>query len=525
MHILPIEDIVPLWLALAAFGLGITVWVFGKRRAEHALFAIIAFSVALWATADWIRFLETTATPSQLVLWRVLFYVSISFAPAFAFHLASVSIRRSIHWTGGMVYAFGSACAAALNTAFITMNAEVLRISMFCVVSLTAFTIVSIAMMMYPVFRDTSLSQRERRWASYGVLILVPYLMVILLHSFTLPLSSRVVMTVFAVFFFAISSAALRRVRFLDVDISLLEIVFILLVAGCVITLLRISSIDAAAVASGVTVLVGIFGWRAIRLARHESRRRAELEQVNAELERLDRARRDVVAAVAHQLRGPLGGIRFAADMFSRGDFGPLSEEGTKVMDHIRASTDRLLVLAETSLNAARIEAGIFQPVVTEVDVATELRMLVADLAVSARAKGIRMDVSVHDLPPRLPLDRDALVNAVYNVLDNAVKYTDVGVITIEATYQHQLLRIRITDTGTGLSDEDKRTLFQKFSRGEEARRRVTDGTGLGLYVARKLVEELGGSITASSPGPGKGSTFCIELPARLTTGGSGGTL
>jgi len=116
-------------------------------------------------------------------------------------------------------------------------------------------------------------------------------------------------------------------------------------------------------------------------------------------------------------------------------------------------------------------------------------------------------------------------VNAVYNVLDNAVKYTDVGVITIEATYQHQLLRIRITDTGTGLSDEDKRTLFQKFSRGEEARRRVTDGTGLGLYVARKLVEELGGSITASSPGPGKGSTFCIELPARLTTGGSGGTL
>jgi signal transduction histidine kinase len=516
MTILPFELAFPISAAIAVFGLGIIVWWSGKWSPGNLLFALLAFSLAFWTSVGWFRSLEAAALPTQILVWRLLFYVSIAFAPALALHLGFILARRAVGWMGGAAYFVSAILFLFLDTGFVVQDEKLLDLGALMSLLFLSFIVLCIAAMLYPTFRDESLSRFERRRASYGLLVLVIYLAAAMMQLLVTPVPSVILMTAFAAAFFAVSSAALVRVQFLDVHFAALEMLFILLATGSLITVLRARTFAEGAIALLSAVFIGLFGWRAIHLVHEASRRRLELERINAELERLDRARRDVVAAVAHQLRAPLGGIRFAADMFTRGDFGKLSDEGMKVMDHIRASTDRLLALAETSLNAARIEAGILQPEMSEVDVAMELRSLVADLSLPARAKGILMESHVQGLPPRLRLDREAFQNAVFNVLDNAVKYTDTGRVTLDATYRNNMLYIDVTDTGAGLSREDLTMLFQKFARGEEGKRRSTDGSGLGLYVARTLIEEMGGTITATSPGPGQGSTFSIELPARI---------
>jgi protein-histidine pros-kinase len=199
--------------------------------------------------------------------------------------------------------------------------------------------------------------------------------------------------------------------------------------------------------------------------------------------------------------------------MFERGDYGPLTPEGKKVMRHIQSGADRLLSLAETSLNVARVEAGIFEPMPSDVDVSAELRDLVGGLDLTARAKGVKLEMKLHGLPPRIRLDREAIRNAVFNILDNAVKYTDQGRIFLEAAVEGRDLLISVSDTGAGLTPQDLAHLFKKFSRGEEAKKHAIDGSGLGLYVSKRLVEEMGGTISAGSGGLGKGSTFRIKIP------------
>lgn len=523
MTILPFELAFPISAAVAVFGMGLVVWWSNKWARGNILFSLCAFTLALWTSVDWFRALESTALPIQVIIWRILFYFSIALAPAIALHLGTALARRALGTTGILAYTVSVLHFLLLDTGFLLkttldnpiLGEQLLRVGALVGLLFHCFVILCVAAMLYPTFRDTALSFLERRRASYGLLIVTIYLSAGILQFLVTPVSPVATMTLLGAAFFAISAAGFIRARFLNINFAALEMLFILLAAGSIVTILRATTFVEGAIALLGAMMVGLFGSRAIRLVREESRRRRELERINAELERLDAARRDLVAAVAHQLRGPLGGIRFAADMFVRGDFGALSPEGEKVMNHIRSSSDHLLSLAETSLNAARVEAGIFQPVISDVDVATDLQALVADLSLSARVKGILMDAHVHGLPSRLRLDREALRNAVFNLLDNAVKYTDHGRITLDATYQGSVLSIHVTDTGAGLSSEDLKRLFQKFSRGEEGKRRSTEGSGLGLYVARKLVEEMGGTLTATSEGIGKGSTFRIELPAR----------
>ncbi|MFA5935937.1 MAG: HAMP domain-containing sensor histidine kinase [Patescibacteria group bacterium] len=523
MTILPFELALTVSAAIAVFGLGFVAWWSNKWSRGNVLFALLSFTLALWTSVDWFRDLETTALPLQVIIWRMLFYLSVALAPAIAIHLTTTLTRRPLGAAGWSMYGLGFLHFALLDTAFLLrsvfhqlqLGVELLDVGAFVGLIVNIIALFVIAALMYPTLHDRATSILDRRRAAYALLLLVAYIVAASSQFVTTPVPALVIMTVLSVAFFVMSSAALIRVKFLDIDFAALEALFIVLAAGSIVMILRATTFTEGAIALVGAMLIGLFGARAIRVVRGESRRRKELERINCELEELDIARRDFVASVAHQLRGPLGGIRFAAEMFSRGDYGPMTANAKKVMEHMRTSADHLLSLAETSLNAARVEAGVFQTMISDVDAAAELRDLAGSLDLSARAKGVTITTNFRKLPQRLKLDREAFRNVMFNLLDNAVKYTEKGTIMLDAAIYDRKLLVTVSDTGAGLSREDLSRLFKKFSRGEEGKRIAKDGAGLGLYVCKKLVDEMGGTISAGSAGLGKGSVFRVELPLR----------
>ena len=151
----------------------------------------------------------------------------------------------------------------------------------------------------------------------------------------------------------------------------------------------------------------------------------------------------------------------------------------------------------------------------TPVDVGTMITDLTEEFIPVARLKNIRLQADV-------PTSEKFIVNAddgklrqvLSNLIDNSIKYTPQGGvdISVETLLERDLILIKIKDTGIGLSQEDIHHLFGKFTRGSEGQRHNTDGSGLGLYVAKKMLEAQGGNVWVDSEGPGKGSTFIIEL-------------
>jgi signal transduction histidine kinase len=523
MTLLPFELAFPISAALAVFGIGCVAWWSNKWSRGNVLFALMAFTLALWTSVDWFRDLEATALPVQVIVWRMLFYVSVALAPALALHLTTILARRPLGFWGGAAYVVAILQFILLDSAFLLraifdqsmlgMRWLDIGAQIGLVFHIAIFFIA--ATMMYPILHHRGAPMLERRRATYGLLLIITYLFAGASQFVSTAFPPFVFMTIMSAIFFILAAAAFIRTRLLEINFVSLEALFVVLAAGAVVTILRASTFTEGVIALVGAAFIGFFGVRAIRVVRDEERRRHELERINFDLVKLDEARRDLVAAVAHQLRGPLGGIRFTADMFVRGDYGPMNDKAKNVMTHVRTSADRLLALAETSLNAARLEAGLFHSVVGDVDVKVELLELVANLELTAETKGIELRTELEKLPPKLQLDREGFRNALFNIIDNAIKYTEAGSVTIKADTDTHTLHISVSDTGAGISREDLKKLFGRFARGEEGKKRSTDGSGLGLYVSKKLIEEMGGTITAHSEGLGKGATFRIEIPLR----------
>ena len=143
------------------------------------------------------------------------------------------------------------------------------------------------------------------------------------------------------------------------------------------------------------------------------------------------------------------------------------------------------------------------------------IESIVDELKVKATQKNLEL---IFQKPksalPILRVDSEKVRNAVLNIIDNSIRYTNKGSITVHAAQLENAIRITITDTGEGMTKEEIAKLFESFSRGEAGAKLSTEGAGLGLYIAKQFVQMHKAKIWAESEGKGKGSTFYIELPS-----------
>ncbi len=253
-----------------------------------------------------------------------------------------------------------------------------------------------------------------------------------------------------------------------------------------------------------------------IKLDEEVKKKTAELRQANEELKRLDEAKSEFISIASHQLRTPLTIIKGYISMMLEGSFGEISLAVSANLTKVYEANERLIRLVENLLDISRIESGRQEYNMVDTRLEDMAKVVVENLKANAAAKKLQLVFSLPDKKlPAVHADIDKLHEVMINFVDNAIKYTPAGKVEVSVAEEPKgMVTFCVKDSGMGISPEIKASLFHKFSRSKDSFRAHTEGLGLGLYVAKMMIDAHGGKIWAESDGEGKGSKFCFSLPA-----------
>lgn len=240
--------------------------------------------------------------------------------------------------------------------------------------------------------------------------------------------------------------------------------------------------------------------------------RTKELERANEELKNLDEMKSEFVSLASHQLRTPLTSIKGLISMMLEDSWGPLNSDQRKYLVQVYQSEERLLALIENLLDITRIEAGKEEFNLQPVDIFEITKEMVQELIPQTEQKGIYLNITQKKSLPLVKADSLKIRQVIQNLIENAIKYTQKGGVTVAFKKEGDFVIFSVADTGMGVPVAQQPYLFQKFQRGE-GKVRYIGGAGLGLYWAAKIITAHGGKIWVSSEGEDKGSTFFFSLP------------
>jgi signal transduction histidine kinase len=239
-------------------------------------------------------------------------------------------------------------------------------------------------------------------------------------------------------------------------------------------------------------------------------------EQLAASVEtfkRLDKLRGDFINILSHDLRIPLTAIIGYAELLE--DAPTLSPQEKDYVQQILEGCDRMKGQLDELLDYARMEVGRFKLSLEPVDLNTAIPEILAFFKPIAEREGLTLDLALPEQLPEIWLDPDRLRQILNNLVSNAIKYTPPGGhVTVRARVTEGCLLLEVSDTGIGLTAEDREHLFEKFFRSPRSEVQSEQGSGIGLSLVKGVIEAHGGSIEAEGE-PGKGSTFRVKLPIR----------
>jgi len=236
----------------------------------------------------------------------------------------------------------------------------------------------------------------------------------------------------------------------------------------------------------------------------------ARFNQMAEQLEQVEIMRRRLIGDVAHELRTPLTAIKGSMEGLIDGVLPPTPE----TFEQIYQEAERLNRLVNDLQELSRVEAGAYELSLRAVGASNVIKTVVKRLRLQFEEKGVAL---LTDLPAEevhVWADEDRLVQVLTNLVGNALQYTPAGgTVTISIAPQADKARFSVRDTGIGISAEHLTRIFDRFYRVDPSRSRTRGGSGVGLTIAKYLVEAQGGRIWAESEGEGKGSTFSFTLP------------
>lgn len=242
-----------------------------------------------------------------------------------------------------------------------------------------------------------------------------------------------------------------------------------------------------------------------------------KLRKANEDLKELDQAKDEFISMASHQLRTPLTTAKGYVSMVLEGDFGKIQPAMKEPLTQSLDSANRMAGLVSDLLNVSRMEAGRFFIDPTDVDLNTEVPAEITQLQTMADSKNVKL---IYDKPakpvPLMKLDLDKTRQVIMNLADNAVHYSAPpnggGVVHVSLGVEGKDIVFKVVDNGIGVPEAQQKKLFKKFFRAANAQNTRPDGTGLGLYLVKRVVEDQGGELIFESK-EGKGSTFGFRMP------------
>ncbi len=246
------------------------------------------------------------------------------------------------------------------------------------------------------------------------------------------------------------------------------------------------------------------------------------------ELKEIDRMKSEFVSVASHQLRTPLTAINWYVEMLQAGDAGELNKEQKDFLDEIYNGSTRMVKLVNDLLNVSRIETGRLKIEPVPMQLETFIKNIIHELEVMAREHlSTVLFVKPEKSLPKIAIDETLMRQVVHNLITNAIRYStaEASTITVMLSQKENTYVISVSDSGIGIPKEVQGRIFEKFYRADNAREKEAEGSGIGLYIAKMIVEESGGTLRFESPNAfrtikgekeGYGATFFLSLP---TTG------
>ena len=240
--------------------------------------------------------------------------------------------------------------------------------------------------------------------------------------------------------------------------------------------------------------------------------RTADLQAANIKLKELDRLKSMFIASISHELRTPLNSVIGFSSMMMRESYGELNDKYKDYISRINNSGQHLLSLITDIIDISKIESGRIDLELAEFEISSMVNEAIDNIRRQAEAKGLRIKVNVPE-NVFMHSDRRRLFQCLLNILSNAMKYSEQGTINLSVEQQAEEIMFSVQDTGIGIAEEDLPRLFDAFERMESHLRVKAGGTGLGLYLTKKIAEELLQGTVGVESTLGEGSLFWIKVP------------
>jgi two-component system sensor histidine kinase GlrK len=231
-------------------------------------------------------------------------------------------------------------------------------------------------------------------------------------------------------------------------------------------------------------------------------------------LNELDKMKADFFSSVSHEFRTPLSTIKMGLGLLQEEVEGPISDKQRKLLDILGEETNRLTGLVNALLDLSKMEAGMMTYAFEQKDLLPLIGKVTKEMEPLVEARKIHLEAKMADRLPQVKMDSERMLQALRNLIGNAVKFTpDGGRVSVAARPTGQGVEVSVSDTGPGIPRENLNTIFEKFQQGTVKGPQQMKGTGLGLAITKQIIASHGGRIWAESR-PGQGSTFIFLLPA-----------
>jgi len=517
--------------------LGFLVWLNNKKNIGNRAFGIFIFFVVLWTIILYISDLPSQA--SNALFWNKLtLSFGILFASTFAYFCLvfiekegfSIFLRRPLSFIvlSSILFLFLVTLFTNLvvkKIEFYEWGTNIVTGSLYFLVAGYYFCAsgVGLGSLISKHKKSTGIEKKQVQFLFFGFLLSA---VGILTTNLILPLITgenpfAKYGPYFITFFIVFTAYAITKHHLFDIKVIATEILVGLLGGILIVDLATAESATLRLFKLAVFIAFLYLGVSLVRSVLEEIKRREELESLtekleiaNNELRKLDRAKSEFISMASHQLRTPLSTIKGYVSMMIEGSWGELKAKQKEKLENVFESNERLIKLVADLMDISKIELGKMTMEKNMVQIEETVESCCSELKDIAEKKGLKLYFEKSEEPlPQIEVDNFKIRQAILNVLDNAIKYTRSGEIKISARQKDGKIIISIKDTGEGLRDEEKTSIFSGFVRGSAGINLFTEGTGIGLHVAKKFLEMHKGKIWAESEGEGKGSTFFIELP------------
>jgi len=568
-------DLLSVALAMAGIGvLGFSVFFNDRQSATNVNFLLFSIVTIIWSSINYLAY-QVINTELSFWLFRLVIFIAVwhaflFFQTFFIFPRTKVTFPK---WYKFILIPLVTIVSVInlTNLVFskigeVSPEGKIIKIDngpgILIFGLLIAFLIVGgLIILFYKMIKAGSEDRKRYSLVLIGVAITF---ILIIIFNFILPAffdNPRFIPlgALFIFPFIAFTSYAILRYKLFNIRIAGTAILVFLLSIVSLIEVIRTNDFTLIIYRGFIFLLTLTFGILLIKSVLKEVEQREKIEELNKDLERayavekkakeyvsrayevekkandelenLDKVKNQFIAQVQHDLRTPLGIFRDYCDLLLKGTFGKQPKKSSEVIKRIQSLAESKLKEVNTFLDVTQFQLG--KGVLSlnpGVDVAPILEEIVAELGHQAESKGIYLEFKKPEETFTINADREKLKAAIFNIVDNSIKYTQEGGVIIKINPKAEvvnnkqdinlklgtakLIIIEVQDTGIGIAPEKIKELFEmQFERGEQAKKMSITGKGIGLYLSSHIIKGHKGRVWAESEGEGKGSTFYVELP------------